>query len=191
MCVRQGHAQPHSCALQPPGARRSMFLRHGRQMLQLWPVWCHMLPCSFIELLAPDARDALGRPTSQDPSLSRSLALGYTTLNTVLAMLRQGSGGGGTGSGSGGGPNRVVPWRNAPLTRWLQHVLTRADEVRAWRRLSVPVHFSFQGIPESARTFVHFTAVCNVFLLCVFALLCVVCWPYGLRAVCITVWVTV
>jgi kinesin family protein 4/21/27 len=88
---------------------------------------------TFVELVAPDARDQLGRPTTPDPALSRAVSLGYSSLTAVVAAMR-----GARGKTGAAAPR--VPWRDTPLTRWLQHPLSKAREVMVLATVSPSPH---------------------------------------------------
>ena len=76
----------------------------------------HFNACSQVQ-------DAYGlRPARVDEGLQRSLSLAYASLASVLLALRSASGGTHTAP-----PH--VPWRDAPLTRWLQPGLGRARRI--------------------------------------------------------------
>ncbi len=91
---------------------------------------------ALVELAAPDPKDPLGGPLSSPSggggggsgggggggggaSLARSLALGFTSLTSVLqAVSRGGQGGqGGQGVDGQGGQGGHVHWRDSALTR--------------------------------------------------------------------------
>lgn len=93
-------------------------------------------------------QDPLNFGQPSDAQLARSLATSYSTLGKVLLALRQGGRPGSrAGEGAGAGPGHV-PWRDSPLTRWLQDKLQSAahlmlvatvsasSEVRAAYRLA-------------------------------------------------------
>ncbi|KAL6760303.1 hypothetical protein V8C86DRAFT_3090208 [Haematococcus lacustris] len=93
---------------------------------------------SFVELVAPEPRDSLGRPAcSADPSMTRALSLAYSSLTAVCKALRPAATAGGASGaarlGRADGPatpsSARVPWRDSPLTRWLQDTLSGAKEM--------------------------------------------------------------
>ena len=81
--------------------------------------------------MLPDQQDSLGRPLSgsacQDSALGRALSLGFTSLTAVVTALKQAAGANGSGVPSSGAG--LVPWRDSPLTRWLQPALGSALHV--------------------------------------------------------------
>jgi hypothetical protein len=84
---------------------------------------------TFVELAAPEPRDLLGRPPppsqGSDPGLTRSLSLAYASLTSVLKALTRPR----AGSTTTSAPASHIPWRDSPLTRWLQHPLSNAAEL--------------------------------------------------------------
>jgi kinesin family protein 4/21/27 len=83
---------------------------------------------AFVELWAPEPRDLLGRPAAaaqvSDPALTRSLSLAYASLTSIIKALTRPRAG---AANAPGGPH--IPWRDSPLTRWLQQPMSEAAEL--------------------------------------------------------------
>jgi hypothetical protein len=75
-------------------------------------------------------QDPLGWSPPADAQLAKSLARSYSTLGKVLAGLRQAARPGACAAvGVAAGGAQHLPWRESPLTRWLQGKLQAASNV--------------------------------------------------------------
>ena len=108
------------------------------------PMWTGLLP--------PFQQDPLnaGRNTSSESASARSLAVAYSTLSKVLSALRNTSAGGSAQGAAAGGATlqqqqqqqqllQHVPWRDSPLTRWLQEQLHAANAILVLGTVSTEV----------------------------------------------------
>eukprot|EP00775_Hariotina_reticulata_P006387 gene6387-6619_t len=97
----------------------------------------------FVELAAPDPKDP--RSSENATAASRSLAVAYNSLGKVLSALRHSAPA--AAATAGGAPagsqlHARVPWRDSPLTRWLQEHLDKATAITLLGTVSL--------LPESA-----------------------------------------
>lgn len=91
-----------------------------------------------------------GRSSGTESASARSLAVAYSTLSKVLAALRNTSAGAGAlcqpaAAGSAAQQQQQqqllqhVPWRDSPLTRWLQEQLHAANAILVLGTISTEV----------------------------------------------------
>jgi kinesin family protein 4/21/27 len=112
------------------------------------PKTVHMLPLPW---LLQDPLNA-GRNSGTETASARSLAVAYSTLSKVLAALRNTSAGAGSlGQAANASLTNVagqqqqqqqlqhLPWRDSPLTRWLQEQLHAANAILLLGTISTDV----------------------------------------------------
>lgn len=98
------------------------------------------------------------RTSGSESASARSLAVGYSTLSKVLSALRNTSAGAAGTMGPAAAQQQQqqqllqhVPWRDSPLTRWLQEQLHAANAILLLGTISPEIEVGRLGYRAWAR----------------------------------------